>query len=126
MNTKDYTAEYRLTHWARIMRERKESGLSVRAYCEQAGFHENTYFYWQKRLRETACEEYERIQHNTASLTPVFAEVKMPGRFAVPSVQYDQLSDICIEATGVRISANREYPVSQLTELLNTVMRSCC
>jgi hypothetical protein len=31
MNTREVAAEYRLSHWAQIMRERKESGLSIKA-----------------------------------------------------------------------------------------------
>jgi len=107
------------------MREREESGLSIRAYCEQAGFHENRYFYWQKRLRETACEEFARIQDNTTNLKTVFAEVNLPLRPTMPSEDHKQTSDICIESPGLRISANREYPVGQLVELLKTVMQSC-
>jgi transposase-like protein len=57
MNTKEITKEYRLRHWAGIMRERKESGLSVKAFCEDAGFHENIYYYWQRKLREAKCEQ---------------------------------------------------------------------
>jgi len=30
MDTKEMTAEYRLAHWAQIMRDRKGSGLSIR------------------------------------------------------------------------------------------------
>lgn len=55
MNTREIAAEYRLKHWAQAMRERAEQGLSVRAYCESRGIHENTYFYWQRKLREAAC-----------------------------------------------------------------------
>jgi len=56
MDTRYIAEEYRLTHWAGIMRERKESGLSIKAYCEGAGIHANVYFYWQKKLREAACQ----------------------------------------------------------------------
>ncbi|MCL2153995.1 MAG: IS66 family insertion sequence element accessory protein TnpB [Oscillospiraceae bacterium] len=56
MNTRDIATEYRLTHWAGIMRERQESGLSIKTFCEQSGFHENVYFYWQRKLREAACK----------------------------------------------------------------------
>ena len=55
MDTREVAAEYRLSHWAGIIKERRESGLSVRAYCKTTGRHENTYFYWQKKLREAAC-----------------------------------------------------------------------
>jgi len=57
MNMREMASEYRLTHWAQIMRERKESGLNIKAYCEQQGFHENVYYYWQRRLREAAIKK---------------------------------------------------------------------
>ena len=57
MNTREIAEEYRLTHWAGIMRERSESGLSIKDFCKSAGFHENVYFYWQRKLREAACEQ---------------------------------------------------------------------
>jgi len=57
MNTNKIASEYRLSYWANIINERKESGLSVREFCKTAEYHENTYFYWQKKLREAACNE---------------------------------------------------------------------
>ena len=56
MNTRYIAAELRLSHWSAIMRERQESGLSVKAFCESRGFHTNVYFYWQRKLRAAACE----------------------------------------------------------------------
>jgi hypothetical protein len=56
VNTKTIAAEYRLAHWAAIMKERKESGQSIKAYCESVGIHVNVYHYWQRKLREAACE----------------------------------------------------------------------
>ena len=57
MNTREIAEEYRLSHWSEKMRERQELGLSIKAYCEQQGFHENIYYYWQRKLRKTACTE---------------------------------------------------------------------
>jgi putative transposase len=56
INTREIATGYRLEHWAGIVRERAESGLTVKAFCESAGLHPNSYFYWQRRLRESACE----------------------------------------------------------------------
>jgi hypothetical protein len=56
IDTREIAAECRLAHWAGVVRERAESGLTVKAYCESAGLHENTYFYWRRKLRESACE----------------------------------------------------------------------
>jgi putative transposase len=56
IDTREIAAGYRLEHWAGIVRERAESGLTVKAFCESAGVHPNSYFYWQRKLRESACE----------------------------------------------------------------------
>ena len=34
VNSREIAAEYRLNHWAQIMQERSESGMSIKAYCE--------------------------------------------------------------------------------------------
>ena len=65
MNTRAIATEYRQAQWRKILRERRESGLSIKAYCEINGIHENTYYYWQKKLRETLCEEIERAREET-------------------------------------------------------------
>jgi putative transposase len=59
MNTRDIAAEYRLAHWAQIMQDRADKRISVRAYCESIGIHQNTYFYWQHKLREAAASEIQ-------------------------------------------------------------------
>ena len=46
--------EFRLAQWAQGMQERKASGQSVADFCEARGVSRNTYFYWQRRLREAA------------------------------------------------------------------------
>ena len=59
MNTREIAQEYRHSHWAAIIRQRAESGLTVKAFCQTIGIHGNTYFYWQKKLREAAYTEYQ-------------------------------------------------------------------
>jgi hypothetical protein len=56
IDTRKSAKEYRLTHWAGILRDRADSGLSIHDYCTQAGFHENKYYYWQRKLREAGEE----------------------------------------------------------------------
>jgi len=54
MNTREIAAEYRLTHWAQIMKDRVASGMNIKEYCKASGLNENVYFYWQRKLREAA------------------------------------------------------------------------
>jgi len=129
IDTNEIAKEFRLTHWAGIVREREESGVSIRAFCENSGFPENRYFYWQKKLRKAACEEMAKAQGETpcTSLTqPVFAEVKLPGRSPLPPASGNLNSNICIEAGGVRVIAGSEYPIEKLVEMFGAVSRTCC
>ena len=80
MNTREIAVEYRLTHWAQIIRRRNESGLSIKAFCTNEGFHENIYCYWQRKLREAVCERMTevRTKHTPTDCFPlVFVELKI-------------------------------------------------
>ena len=126
MSTRQIAAEYRMTHWAGIMREREESGLSIKQFCKNAGFHENRYFYWQKKLREAACAGIIATQGCTTSMVPMsFAEVKLPAPSALPPIAGALQGQVCIEAGGMRITADGEYPTNKLAELLREVTRIC-
>ena len=61
----------RLENWtARIMACRSR-GTTVRAWCQENGLSEKTYYYWQRRLFQTLSEQ--QGAHKTA-----FAEVTPP------------------------------------------------
>lgn len=57
INTREVAEEYRMSQWGQVMKERRESGLSIKTYCNQNGIATNTYFYWQRKLREAACKQ---------------------------------------------------------------------
>ena len=78
MDTRRIGKDLRLQHWAGIMRERKESDLSIRRWCQGNLIGEKTFYYWQRKLREAACEQLE--QQSGVSLvpaTPTFAQVHL-------------------------------------------------
>jgi Transposase. len=101
MNTREIAAEYRLSQWAQIMHERRESGLSIKAYCKQHGFHENVYYYWQRKLREAACTELaSRERESETSLVP-------HGWSRLEAVESTPVeSEMTIEINGCRISVS--------------------
>jgi transposase-like protein len=124
MNTKEIAEGYRLSHWAGIIQERKESGLSIKAYCERSGFHENSYYYWQRKLREAACGMLSTIQDETGGLTmPRFPELKLTEQNASSPASVARQDQVCIDAEGIRIAAGSEYPVEKLAALVREVMR---
>jgi putative transposase len=56
MDTKEVTAKYRAEQWTKIIQEQRASGKTVKAFCLERGLSRNAFFYWQRKLREAACE----------------------------------------------------------------------
>lgn len=122
MTTKEMTYQYRLSQWSELVKERVELGLSIRSYCAMKGFAENTYFYWQRRLREAARTQLEREQ---ASLPDSgFVEVALPPA-SEASVAQAQAGQLHVELKGIRLRADSGYPPDRLAELLQALSRPC-
>lgn len=110
INTREIAKEYRLSHWAKVMQERSQSGLSIKIFCKQVGICVNTYFYWQRKLREAACEQLAQ---------PSFTEVKLLGPSTLAaSAETSPSGQIHVEANGMHITADSGYPVEKLGALL--------
>lgn len=130
MTTKEIATEYRLTHWAGIMRERIESGQSIRAYCKQAGFHENIYYYWQRKLREAGAEIIKSSQseipipeNNTGGNKQI-----LPLGWAACSVMpanTPQSDAIEIEVNGCRITVTANTDMELLSKVSRTLLSLC-
>lgn len=49
---------YQKEEWIQIIRQRQESGLSIRNFCkENNNISERQYYYWQKKIRLTLIED---------------------------------------------------------------------
>jgi hypothetical protein len=131
VNTREVAAEYRLTHWAQIMQERNKSELSIRAYCKQIGICENTYFYWQRRLRKAACGQLSKFEaEQKRGIEPCFVEVEVAEQpvlpaLPAPSTPASLPSQLHIKTGGVQITADSTYPPEQLAALLRELRRPC-
>ena len=110
MNTRDIASEYRLTQWAQITRERADRGLSVKAYCKEIGIHENTYFYWQRKLREAACSEIQPTGTEGKHLVPNGWALCVKGE---PTL----VQGLTIEVGGCRITVGTETDPALLTKV---------
>ena len=58
------THQVRAEHWAKILNECMNSGMSKTAWCRANGISEKQFFYWQRILRR---EAYEASQNLTGS-----------------------------------------------------------
>lgn len=126
INTREIAKEYRLTHWSKLMQERIQSGQSIRSYCRQNGICTNTYFYWQRRLRTTACEQLSnnRVINARANLPSVsFAEIKVAETVEQSVTQ--SAGTLKIALGNVQITVESTYPPVKLAELLLALTKSC-
>ena len=123
------TQEVRLRYWAEIMRECKESGVTIRKWCKDNNIVEKTYYYWQRRLREAACEQLSEIQSTTNQSNlckPSFAEVRIiPPSLPMIPLESAQSSQIQFEVRGIKITADGAYPENKLIYLLRELVSSC-
>ena len=59
----------RLEDWTAGIMAYRSSGMTVRAWCQENGLSEKTYYYWQRRLFQVLSEQQQAIQQ------PAFAEI---------------------------------------------------
>ena len=145
MDTRLIASEYRMQSWAGIIKDCKESGLSIRTYCKNAGIHENTYFYWQKKLREAVYKEMTKEENKMTGLMSSKQNEITNLQQASPGTENLSLSKwakVDIKSTSEAESAtNTNIKISRdgwtvtisstvdphlLTETLRAVSRACC
>ena len=121
MDTREIAAEYRLAHWTGIMRRRTESGQSIKAFCETEGIHENTYFYWQKKLREAACQGLLADNQSNTKKTAV------PAGWAICAATEAESSEeaVNIEIGKYRIKANARTNIETLIKVCRGLATIC-
>ena len=62
MKISEVKQEYQLQEWSGMLREQKESGLSVKEWCQEQGLAEHIYYYRLRKLRQAACTVLEQAQ----------------------------------------------------------------
>jgi len=111
MNARQMKTKYRMAEWTALLQERAASGESIVAFCQERGIKKHQYFYWQRKLRETACEQL-------ATTASGFAAVNLP------VAPLETSGQVRIEVSGATISADSTYPPDKLAALLRE-LRQC-
>ena len=79
MNTRQMTRDIRLGHWRKLINERNASGKTIAKFCEEQEISPKMYYYWQRKLRESAYLElgYKGQSDSVTESPPVFAEIEL-------------------------------------------------
>jgi transposase-like protein len=126
IDTRKIAQEYRLTHWAQVMRKRTESGLSIKDYCKQVGISTNTYFYWQKRLRESVCEKLPaNFTEDENHQLPAVALKGWAVCEVAQNVSNNEETTVTIEIGKSRVTANADTNVEFLKKICEMLVTLC-
>lgn len=118
MNSRKITAEYRLAHWTQTIQDRVTSGTSITEFCQSRGICRNTYFYWQRKVREAAYLE----------LVPVTkADAVIPSGWAVcaPGKAESAESKVYIEIGKCRVAVGNEFNTTMLEKVCRVLVELC-
>ena len=111
MNTQKVTQKYRMSQWIQIIQKRHDSGQNVKDFCEEMGIKKNSYYYWQRKVREAACTELMPIEE---SVNPI------PNGWMQLAQTQKTNSSLDIEVGGCRITVYSDTN----PELLKSICRT--
>lgn len=114
MDIQSVKQNVQMSQWAEIIRDRVDSGSTIKEYCDSHGLSRNAYFYWLRKLRKSA------MQNNSMT----FAELTAPEdeAKAIPTVSKDDFkTKIELNVAGVRIAVNESTPKDLLEMVLEVV-----
>jgi hypothetical protein len=105
------------------MQERNASGMSIKAYCESIGLHQNVYHYWQRKLREAACKELLPATVNNDGVA------KVPNGWALCETNQQtssrSVNEVTIEIGKSRITANTGTDLELLGNICRMLTSLC-
>jgi len=116
MGAREITTKYRISQWVNILQDRSAEE-TVKAFCVRRGIKKDHYYYWLRKIRERYGEQYinqELMQ--TGLAVQGFAEVRV--REPLITQRAIGNSQICIESSSCKITADAGYPVETLVVLL--------
>ena len=108
MDTRMVTNQVRMAKWSEIIKDRCESGLTIKEYCAERGISRDAYFYWLKKIRESA----------VASASEQFAELLPP---VEPPAGVGKATGVTIELNGAKIRAEDACCRSTLAMVLEVL-----
>ena len=120
MDTRKIATEYRLAKRAELIQAKQDNGQNVEEFCLSEGISKNTYFYWQRKLRESACTQLAgQVSEAGREMAPEGWARLVP---ANPSLA---TKEIAIEIGGCIVRATAETEPELLASVCRTLKTLC-
>jgi len=124
MSSKEVSKQVRLMEWAEILRTRKASGQTVKAWCAANEINEKRYYYWQSRIRQATMEQISNQESQNTGIIPTgWTQLSVPTHVALST-------PVSVSAAGTEASLTIEIGNSRIIahentspELLSTTCR---
>jgi putative transposase len=109
--------EYRLAQWAQALHDRAAAGQSIDELCQAKGVSRNTYFYWQRKVREAAAQQMITAGQSQALVPSGWAAVQE----AVP----EPLESLTLRIGGAEIEVRQGFDEALLASVIKTLSQAC-
>lgn len=119
MTSKQMAQKVRMEQWAQVMRTRMESGQSVRTWCTKNRVNEKTFYYWQRKLRNVACEQMAKREGNTPRTGLV------PAGWTQVEAKAPPENSLTIEIGSIRIRAGHNTDMGLLGKVCQALVMQC-
>ena len=122
MDTRKMAMEYRMASWAEALQERVTKKENIRAFCGRKGISKNTYYYWQRKLREKVIKELVPAgQVKKAEMT------ETPKGWAVCEIEKVETQDrtVTIEIGKCRVKADAGTDEGVLEKVCRVLVSLC-
>ena len=110
----NFTREYRLQQWALMVQDQRQSGFTVKEWCNRNHITKDAFYYRLKRVRTAMAGQL--LPASEADASPVFAEWKQPvyKEDAFPA-------EACIHTAGADIYLGGNASSSLIANILRAV-----
>ena len=116
------TNDYRLTHGAALIKECSESGLSKADWCSQHNIPLKTYYYWQRKVRNSYAESLP-ASLPTAPQKTSFAEIVLASDSKPPEHYTSAASPDVIIRTGTLTIEVSNNASKELIAMIRSVVK---
>ena len=111
---RELTRQYRLEQWAQIMQERSAAEC-VKDFCQRRGFSLDSYYYWQRKLREAAGEVLQSRTSNEM----------IPAGWAICEAATTGTGAVFIEIGKCRVVVNADTSREALEKVCRVLLGLC-
>lgn len=83
MNTTLATTQIKIQNWALIIKNQKNSGLKVIDYCSKHSISKDAYYYWYRKVKETALQERGFVELTQSPSVPAALKTSVASEFQI-------------------------------------------